>query len=167
MKKKVLLGLTASLLSFGALAEQVNFAGAVTTSCAFSNYSAGTLQAHVDSGSYYLDGAVYGGGFPSEVDISYAGTPTFSITGAGSLDSSPNGTPAITQFTTGITFNDAGNNSAAAAAGAMNFTGQATKSFQLDNTSVTTDTARVRFAAKANSPFPVGNYTSHVVVSCQ
>lgn len=81
MKKKVLLGLTASLLSFGVLAEQVDFAGA--------------------------------------------------------------------------------------AAGAMNFTGQATKSFQFDNTSVTTDTARVRFAAKANSPFPVGNYTSHVVVSCQ
>lgn len=167
MKKKVLLGLTASLLSFGVLAEQVDFSGSVTTSCAFSNYTGGVLTAHTGAGNYYLDAQMYGSGSAGSVDVTYTGAPTFTITGASSLDSSPNGTPNINQFSTGISFSDALNNAAAITGGAANFNGGLTKTFQLDDTNVSQDTALVRFAARAATPFPTGNYTSHVVVSCQ
>lgn len=167
MKKKVLLGLVASVLSFGALAEQVDFAGSVTTSCAFSNYTTGGLVAHTTGGYYYLDGNMNGAGAPGTVDVTYTGAPMFTITGVSSLDSSPNGTPNISQFNSGVRFSDALNQANALTAGANNVQGGNSASFHLDDTNVSQDTATVKMSARAINPFPVGNYTAHVTISCQ
>lgn len=167
MKKKFLLGLIVSTLSFGALAENIGFAGTVSTSCAFSNITTGGLVATSTAGYYFLNGGLNGSGAPASVTVDYTGAPTFSITGVGNLDSSPNGTPSISVYTTGISFTDADNNANAISAGANSFDGLVTKSFLLDPTTVTQDVASVRMAARASAPFPVGNYTAHAVVTCQ
>lgn len=167
MKKKILLGLVASVLSFGVLAEQVDFRGTVTTSCAFSNYTTGGLVAHTTGGYYYLDGNMNGAGAPGSVTVTYAGAPTFTITGTSSLDSAPGGTPNISQFNSGVSFSDALNQAAALAVGANNVTGGQSANFRLDDTNVSQDTATVRLSARASAPFPTGNYTAHVTISCQ
>lgn len=102
MKKKILLGLMASVLSFGVLAEQVDFSGTVTTSCFFSNYTPGGLVSHTTGGYYYLDGNMNGAGTPGSVTVAYAGAPTFTITGASTLDTSPSGVPSISEFKSGV-----------------------------------------------------------------
>lgn len=167
MKKSILFGLILSSLSIPSFAENIGFAGTIATSCAFSNYVTGTLDVHVLSNTYYLDGGMDGLGAPGRVTIDYTGSPTFSITGVGNLDSSPNGTPSINQYSTGVYFGDAANTANAITAGADGFNGQVTKYFLLDPTNVTQDVAYVKMSARATSPFPVGNYTAHAVVTCQ
>lgn len=163
MKKLLIL---LGLISTFATAETLNFSGTVSTSCAFSNATTGSLVAHTQGSNYVLDGSFDGSGTASTVDIAYSGQPTFTINALQNLSSFPNGTPTVNQYNTGVFFGLNDNTANANAVGANSFT-SGSKSFLLDNTTASSDTATVRVSARANSPFPVGNYSAEVVVSCQ
>lgn len=166
MNKKIVAAVVAILGCISiAQAETVNFSGTVSTSCVFSNASAGVLNAYANGSSYFLgSGDGPGSGSPAAVDIAYTGAPTFSINSINSVTSSAQ-LPSISSITTGVYYGVGANTSAAAAAGATSFT-SGTKTFQLDS-NTSSDTAIFKMVAEATSPFLVGNYSGQTTVTCQ
>lgn len=167
MKKIIAIALALTGISGIAHAESINFSGTITTSCAFSNASAGELLATGNGTEYQLaSGFGAGSGIPATVDIAYSGSPTFAINAVPTVAYSGGGSaPTPTSITTGIWFTEAANTTNAVNAGADSFT-SGTKVFSLNN-SYTTETARVRMAALSTTPFPTGTYTATTTVTCQ
>lgn len=166
MNKKIGAAVVAILGSITvAQAETINFAGTVSTTCVFSNNTAGVLNAYANGSQYYLaSGSGPGAGSPASVDIAYTGSPTFAINAIGSVSSSAS-VPSLNSLTTGVTMGEGANQANAISAGATSFT-SGTKSFALDN-SASTDTATISMVAVASSPFPVGTYSGQTTVTCQ
>lgn len=163
MKKKILT-IIAALSCIGiAQAETVNFAGTVSTSCSFGGNTPGTLTAYAQGANYYLD-AGFSQGTGSTTDISYTGSPTFTITAVSNVSGS-NGVPSLTDITTGTFWGITANQTAANAVSANGFT-TGSKSFTLSDTA-TTDTLTVKMRANASSPFPVGTYNAQAIITCQ
>lgn len=171
--KRVLALAVLSIGATSAMAETVNFAGTVSTSCAFSNDTAGVMNAQAINGQYVLGaGLFYSGvtpGSAATVDIAYSGAPTFSISAVSSLSSAASGAPSPSAFNTGVWFSggtkSADNTAAAALAGANSFS-NGSKSFALDG-GATSDTANIGMNAVASSPWTTGNYSASTTITCQ
>lgn len=163
MKNKILTMILA-LASLNVYAETINFSGTVSTSCTFSNQTAGTLAATTNGYNYFLD-AGFNSGIPANIDIAYTGAPTFGISAVSTLSSAPNGAPAISSFETGVSFGNSANNTSASNVGANNFT-SGSKSFQLTN-AVSSDSVFIKMKAVASAPFPVGQYDANTTITCQ
>lgn len=164
MNKKILaIALGLSCIAGVSQAEQVNFAGTVSTSCAFGNNQTGALNAYGSNGNYKLD-AGFTQGTPAQLDITYTGAPTFEVTAVNDVQGS-NGVPSLSSITTGLVFSAGANQAASNAAGANSFT-SGSKSFTLDS-NVSSDTVGVKMLAQSTNPFPVGNYTANTTVTCQ
>lgn len=164
MFRKYIIFFVLQFFLFSAFAENIDFAGSVSTSCSFSNQTTGVIEVQNNSnGNFYLgaDGWI---GTASSFDIAYDGTPMFSISAVNSFQSSPPNTPNVT-FETGIRFDNSANNINSTTSGANSFT-TGTKSFLLDP-GASFDTGHVSFIATAYSPFPVGNYQAIAVITCQ
>lgn len=159
--KKILSLLTLFAISQSCLAQNASWTGTVQTSCTFSNQVDGTLNNWDFGGTYYLDATANS---RAHVDIAYVGSPNFTIAAVSGWTTRPNNTPT-TQFTTGIGFTNAGNNTNADNVNAGGFS-VGVKTFNLDS-QYSSDTAYISLIAQASNRFPVGSYGAETVITCQ
>lgn len=164
MNKKLSILTILAICSSLAYAESVNFAGTVSTSCAFSNNTGGVLGVGAVGTNYHLAAGMGGIGNAASVDIAYSGDPTFTIDAVSSI-TSPGGAPTPSDIRTGVFFGQSANNNAAGTALAHDF-GSGTKTFQLDH-AYTTDTATIQMMARASSPWVTGSYSAQTTITCQ
>lgn len=152
-------------------AENVNFAGTVSTSCSFGSFQQGTLNSTIMNGKYVLESGWSSLNDAASTDISYDGNPTITIDAISGWVTAPQNVPLFSDLDTGVGFLHHGQTSvantiAATTAGAAYFE-HGSKSFNLNSTYGNIDTIHVKMRAVADSPWPTGSYLANTVISCQ
>lgn len=144
------------LLTAGvAQAATTNLTTSVTiaTTCVFGTANAGTFG--YDPAQPNLLNTSSNGGNPASVVISYNGTPTVTVAEPTSFSSTPAGYSGSPQFSSAVTSNNGG--SLSYTSGLASYT----------QTGGSSDTITLQTGVNnGSSAFPLGNYTSTSVVTC-
>lgn len=149
---KKLLTVIALILINPAHAEDLSFSGTVSTSCSLSITQPGTLA--ISPTAPTVLSSLANGGAPGSVSVYYIGTPTLTVSMPSSFSTSPT-----------LTFTpDFSGSAVSNALGALSFSnGVASGTYSTGNN----DNMVIGLTANgATNPFPTGNYTALVTVTC-
>lgn len=160
-KKSVISYMTAAMCSFFAVScayadtGSLSFSGSVSTTCAFSNITPGTLA--VDPTSPTIIGTNVAGGSNAGVTLTYLGNPTMSVEEIGVFTTKPNGVSnGDFTYTTNV--------SSQQGASYTSSGGYKTHTY----TTGSSDNLSVIFnASKSSGNVTLGNYATSAVITCQ